>query len=703
MGWLACLYSFDFPPSDCELALVAQENDAKNPTKSPRESLGRAGEVCTPAQQRAQKWQIAGGRETIEAFVVAFILALLFRAFLAEAFVIPTGSMAPTLMGAHKDIFCDACDCNFRIGASRENSSRGHNHTVIGGVCPNCRHVNSLDLAGDANDATFNGDRILVNKFSYALSEPQRWDVIVFKYPGNPKQNYIKRLVGLPNETLSVRHGDVYGRPTGSTDRSTIFRKPPSTLLAMSHLVHDTDYQPSVLAKAGAPCRWQAWAEGSKVPPTDSWVTQWGDGGFRATVDAPNSTKWMRYFHRFPSEQQWEVALGGGSLASMDPYESRAITDFHGYDSYIYVPTGSVYADKPAGFRQKMIGATSGVTFNPNYQSGASIDQFGTQATWGGQDRYRQKLGRDGFHWVGDLIVRADVETDSRASSLTLELIEAGAQYRCTLNLSTGKATLSIVAAAGKKQGQSIPGLAQRFNASEGNPTPNLSPTASTAVLAGTRHTLRFSNCDDQLLLWVDDEVVTFDSPTQFDSRTFRSNAQDRPHATKDHPLDGAPVAIGITGGKATVRAISLHRDKYYISTNNANSGISDYDVSKITEATGQRRLFASIQKVMATPDQWETFSGWEARREVTFELQEDQFFPMGDNSPESLDARCWAGVKSRIPMPGGVNRDAWRWSDESYVPRDLLVGRAIVVFWPHSWNDPVPMLPNFKRMKLIR
>ena len=53
-----------------------------------------------PAEIRSELFRVAAQRETVEAFVVAFILALLFRAFLAEAFVIPTGSMAPTLMGA---------------------------------------------------------------------------------------------------------------------------------------------------------------------------------------------------------------------------------------------------------------------------------------------------------------------------------------------------------------------------------------------------------------------------------------------------------------------------------------------------------------------------------------------------------------------------------------------------------------------------
>ena len=69
---------------------------------------------------------------------------------------------------------------------------------------------------------------------------------------------------------------------------------------------------------------------------------------------------------------------------------------------------------------------------------------------------------------------------------------------------------------------------------------------------------------------------------------------------------------------------------------------------------------------------------------------------------------KVWTHVVGQGPrlnwvLPRGVNQDAWRWSDDSYVPRDLLVGKALVVFWPHSWNSPVPFLPNFKRMKLIR
>jgi signal peptidase I len=60
-----------------------------------------------------------------------------------------------------------------------------------------------------------------------------------------------------------------------------------------------------------------------------------------------------------------------------------------------------------------------------------------------------------------------------------------------------------------------------------------------------------------------------------------------------------------------------------------------------------------------------------------------DQFFPMGDNSPSSLDARYW--------------------KEPAYVERSQLLGRALFVFFPHTWNRPVPFFPDFTRMKFIR
>ena len=149
-------------------------------------------------EARAKWW-----REAIESIVIAVVLALLFRTFEAEAFVIPTGSMAPTLQGRHKDVVCEKCNYRYRTGASMDNERQ--KGLVGSATCPMCRYTMDLDWDRNHNHKSFTGDRILVNKFAYQYSEPKRWDVIVFKFPGNAKQNYIKRLIGLPRETPDDR------------------------------------------------------------------------------------------------------------------------------------------------------------------------------------------------------------------------------------------------------------------------------------------------------------------------------------------------------------------------------------------------------------------------------------------------------------------------------------------------------------------
>ena len=104
-------------------------------------------------------------REYIEAFVVAGLIALTLRAFVVEAFKIPSGSMIPTL---------------------------------------------SI------------GDHIFVNKFAYglrvpfsksritAIKAPERGDVIVFMYPVDESQSFIKRVIGLPGDRIQVRDEKVF-------------------------------------------------------------------------------------------------------------------------------------------------------------------------------------------------------------------------------------------------------------------------------------------------------------------------------------------------------------------------------------------------------------------------------------------------------------------------------------------------------------
>jgi signal peptidase I len=199
------------------------------------------------------------------------------------------------------------------------------------------------------------------------------------------------------------------------------------------------------------------------------------------------------------------------------------------------------------------------------------------------------------------------------------------------------------------------------------NQTPN--PTAETSVRGKGRYTLRLSNCDHEMLLWVNGAVVAFDGPT-----TYRSPDILVPYFSESDPGDLAPAGIGSRGAAVKLTRLKIFRDKYYIACRGYTN--SDYD----------RPLDAErLQNVFRDPSQWEA-SGLFAennRGHEEFTLQSDQFLPLGDNSPQSSDARYWQG--------------------HHYVERDLLIGKALLIYWPHTWNRPIPFIPNLPRMGPIR
>ncbi|MHC4516438.1 MAG: signal peptidase I [Planctomycetota bacterium] len=140
------------------------------------EEVGEAAaEVLATAATSAPETRRYGWvRANMEAFGMAILMAVLLKYFVIEAYVIPTPSMQPTMMG------------------SPESGLR---------------------------------DRILVDKIHYELFEPKRWDVAVFRYPLRQIQSYVKRIVGVGPEQLRIAGGNLYTRKQ-ATDPWQIARKP---------------------------------------------------------------------------------------------------------------------------------------------------------------------------------------------------------------------------------------------------------------------------------------------------------------------------------------------------------------------------------------------------------------------------------------------------------------------------------------------
>ena len=329
-------------------------------------------------------------RDFVEQIVIAFILAFLIRGFDAEAFVIPTGSMAPTLMGRHKEVTCPECGHLYAINASEETETFIVERRLKEvGICGNCRYRTDVDTT-----PSFKGDRILVMKFPDDLpflpgsAGPRRWDVVVFHYPEKPETNYIKRLVGMPGDELKINHGDIQTRRSGTNSSFGIERKPLIHQDAMQMLVFDDAHRPK--AFDGKP-EWQRWQKG------DKW-TEATPGTFQANATDPQAWADLRYRHLVPDPEQWAAIeqkqpLPRGPRASL-------ITDFYSYNTNISPAYYDLWLQMNEGYLQ------------PN--------------------------------WVGDLTVAGHVEITSTTpiGRLRLELVEAGVSHRCEIDLTTGKAML---------------------------------------------------------------------------------------------------------------------------------------------------------------------------------------------------------------------------------------------------------------------
>ncbi len=573
-------------------------------------------------------------REVLESLAIALVLAFMFKAFAAEAYVIPTGSMATTLMGRHKDINCEQCGFPFQISASEESNDSSdqpidpaHLPRILAGTCPQCRFTNYVgpDNTEGKTFLSFNGDRIFVNKCCFNFRTPTRWNVTVFRYPGKPQVNYIKRCVGVEGETLRIGNGDIFVKRDGETE-FTIQRKPFQALLAMLRPVDDNDYVQPKLHEIGWPTRWAA------APGTEWTVAKDLKSFSIRTKDS--GVSWLNYRNIVPSSTAWFHLSQNVLPTDGTAVKPQLITDFVGYNSGI---------DNSRSSRELIVSRE----IKGDAARGREVFCYKNPSTLG-------------LNWVGDLAVSCSLNITGAGGPVVLKLVKGGIEFHCSIDPTTGEATLSI------------PGV------------DDFKPVkAATPIRSGKTFDLFFCNIDEELRLAVDSKEIDFHGGGRYDNLCDNLNG---PLARDRQPtaLDLTPVGIGTAGSSLTVDHLKVLRDTYYIACDDFTADtVCDLLYSPFRGEYPQQE--STVNTILSSPEHWKTFG---KTRVVEFTLDKGQFLMFGDNSARSKDSRLW--TRDGIP---------------AYVGSDLLVGEAVFVYWPHGLRIPgtrIALIPNISKVRMI-
>jgi signal peptidase I len=183
-------------------------------------------------------------RATIEGMVFFCILLLVAHTWFVAGLVAPCrvtgGSMAFGLLGDHRRPICP--DCGFAFDCDAEVAPPSPR-----AICPNCGSA----IGGVESLPVLSGDRVLVDRSAFQFRNPRRWEVVAFRHPLDANKIVIKRVAGLPGESVQIRHGHLY-------IDGQIQRKPLDCQRSMAVGVYDGRYSPAATRERPAlPPRWQ--------------------------------------------------------------------------------------------------------------------------------------------------------------------------------------------------------------------------------------------------------------------------------------------------------------------------------------------------------------------------------------------------------------------------------------------------------------
>ncbi len=436
------------------------------------------------------------------------------------------------------------------------------------------------------------GDRVLVAKDLYdtGLANPQRYDVVVFKYPLQPVErhqakNYIKRLLGLPGEIIAIFFGRLFGanstelppvtdeelkRPENANKTVedilfekgllTILRKPPEVMLALRRIVYDNDYQPKdVMEARWSPSPKSAWDHNRKEKSLNI-------AGEQAEVD------WIRYRHF--------VRPAEGPVGATD-LVPKLITDTMGYNGY-QVQTRF----DPLANRMEVNDRTP----DPN--------------------------------WVGDLMLECDLTVQESKGEFWMELSKGIYRFQAGFDLSTGVCTLHRVDLKGKREELG---------------------KADTRVKATGKYMIRLANIDARLTLWVDRDLPFGQGveyhPPEIPKKDEVVSAEEMHKRRGPTANDLQPASLGAKNAKVKAEHVRIWRDTYYTAS-------ADSPADYATRGANPRDIMP--------PEAWgnpEKFDPIRQQRHFVKKVEPGHFLCLGDNSPASSDGRAWGLVPERLML----------------------------------------------------
>lgn len=587
-------------------------------------------------------------REVVETIVFVVVLVLMLKSFTAEAFVIPTGSMAETLWGYQKLVTCPECTFEFPVNCSQEVEGKTL-VKVTHCVCPNCR----LDISFEEqkfNPSCNTGDRVLVAKHLNDLHvlDLQRLDVVVFKFPEEPQRdfvpmNYIKRLIGLPGETIGILNGDIYvaknikyedfiveevysGRiKVRIADPQGNFGDPITLLVANDALI--TRDQESIHVPLGELRNGERGVIAKEPQGNEIVVT-----GLQVYDKLPLRRQTHRNYpiaEKLLKEGPKEGQEPAFQILRKAPAKVLALRRIV-YDNN-HQAKDLLEKKVPPRWAPEKDGPERDTQNYQDKRSRASKDAWMSDGKFGFQHksnpgeeidwlRYRHLVdrsspipiakeikdfmgyntangyGEDGMNpWVGDLILEFKAVVKEAQGELTAELSKGDDRFQAQWDLSSGTCRLIRLTYGSGQEPPKEQELAKK----------------ETSLKKPGTYRLRFANVDERLVVWVDGSLP-FGDGVPYDPQP------DRMKNGTSKPNDLEPASIGVKGGAVNVSDLSLWRDTYYTNS------------------------------------------------EKTYSLyvQPGHYLCMGDNSPQSSDSRSW-GRQDIHDTRGGL------------VPERLMLGRA--------------------------